>query len=402
MAKLTDTRCRTLKAPGEYCDSGCTGLILRVTPALTKSWMFRAVIGGKRRKLGLGAYPAVSLQEARKRAEVNREQIASGLDPMAEKRKAEAMAAIPTFAEASAKAVDVRFSDWQSNAHAIEWMGSLQRHAFPKLGTMTVDTIQASDVLSALLPIWDEIPVTAAHVRNRISAVMAWSVSHGFRDINPCLNLAGALPTQKRAPVHHRALDHADMPDAMAAIDGCSAMLPARLALQFAILTAARSGEARAATWAEIDMEAAIWSIPGERMKSGIAHSVPLSPAALDVLREAMPLRNESGLCFPSARTGKVMAAIALQGVLKAAGLHDRATIHGMRACFRTWGEEATHTSIAVMEEALAHCRGSKTERAYARSDLLAKRRTLMDQWATFCTAPAEAKVIPFPIAATG
>ena len=140
MAKLTDTRCRTLKAPGEYCDSGCTGLILRVTPALTKNWMFRAVIGGKRRKLGLGAYPAVSLQEARKRAEVNREQIASGLDPMAEKRKAEAMAAIPTFAEASAKAVDVRFSDWQSNAHAVEWMGSLQRHAFPKLGTMTVDT----------------------------------------------------------------------------------------------------------------------------------------------------------------------------------------------------------------------------------------------------------------------
>ena len=400
MAKLTDTRCRTLKAPGEYCDSGCTGLILRVTPALTKNWMFRAVIGGKRRKLGLGAYPAVSLQEARKRAEVNREQIASGLDPMAEKRKAEAMAAIPTFAEASAKAVDVRFSDWQSNAHAVEWMGSLQRHAFPKLGTMTVDTIQASDVLSALLPIWDEIPVTAAHVRNRISAVMAWSVSHGFRDINPCLNLAGALPTQKRAPVHHRALDHADMPDAMAAIDGCNSMLPARLATMFLILTATRSGETRGATWAEIDTEAAVWNIPGERMKTGQPHRVPLSPAALDILERAKPLQNETGLIFPSSRNGRTMSAIALQGTMKSAGLHDRATVHGFRSSFRVWAELSNTASHAAKEMSLAHAIDSVVERAYQRSDLLDQRKPLMTAWATFCTTPAEANILPF--AATG
>ena len=192
------------------------------------------------------------------------------------------------------------------------------------------------------------------------------------------------------------------MPDAMAAIDGCNSMLPARLALQFAIPTAARSGEARAATWAEIDTEAAIWSIPGSRMKSGVEHRVPLSPAALDVLELAKPLQNETGLIFPSAKTGRTITAIALQNVMKAAGLHDRATVHGWRSTFRTWAGETTSTPYDVMEMALAHAVGSDVERSYARSDLLAKRRTLMDQWATFCTAPAEAKVIPFPIAATG
>ena len=253
-------------------------------------------------------------------------------------------------------------------------------------------------MLGILAPIWTAKPETARRVRQRIRTVAqvgAWRMSYVEAQCRPATCIDGALPAMRRFKAHHRALPYAEIPAALETIDASPAGLAARACMRFLILTAARSGEARGALWDEVDMDAATWTIPGERMKGGRQHVVPLSVAALAVLHEAAALRDDSGLIFPSPRKrGRPLSDMGLTKCLRDCGLADRATVHGMRSAFRDWASERTNAPHAVMERALAHAVADAVEAAYSRSNLLERRRALMAEWGSFVTGTAGAEVI--------
>ena len=249
-------------------------------------------------------------------------------------------------------------------------------------------------MLGVLTPIWGgrpetAIPETARRVRQRIRTVMRWAMAHGFIESNPAGEaIDGALPPMPKLKAHLRALPYEEVAQALEVVDASQASLAAKFCLRFGVLTAARSGEARGALWDEVDLERTLWTVPAGRMKGGLEHRVPLSDAALAVLREAAKLRDGSGLIFPSPmRPGQPLSDMTLTKVLRATGLAERATVHGFRSSFRDWAAECTSAPHAVMELSLAHRVGSAVEQAYARSDLLDQRRTLMNAWADFVTA---------------
>ena len=260
------------------------------------------------------------------------------------------------------------------------------RHTLPVIGDVKVDQIRRSDVLAVLEPIWTVKPETARRVRQRIRTILRWCEAHDHCAGNVAGEaLNGALPAMPRLKSHHRALPYREVTEALETVDASDASLAAKLCLRFLVLTAARSGEARGATWDEIDEEAEEWRIPAGRMKGGVEHRVPLSCAASTVLEQADLLRDGSGLIFPSpARPGLPMSDMTLTKVLRTTGLAGRATVHGFRSTFRDWAAECTNSPHAVMELSLAHAVGSSVEQAYARSDLIAKRRALMDEWGGF------------------
>ena len=382
MAGLTAAKVRAIKKPGMHGDGN--GLYLRVTGSGSRSWMQRIVIRGRRRDLGLGSYPAIGLAEARALALANKALVTAGRDPLAERHRAN----VPTFREAATKVYEANLPRWRNGKHTVNWWGSLERHAFPVIGDVKVDQIRRSDVLAVLEPIWAVRPETARRVRQRIRTILRWCEAHDYCAGNAAGEaLDGALPPMPRLKAHHRALPYREVTQALETVDGSDASLAAKLCLRFLVLTAARSGEARGTTWDEIDEAAREWRIPAGRMKSGIQHRVPLSNAGLTVLEQASPLRDDSGLVFPSpVRPGHPMSDMTLTKVLRATGLAARATVHGFRSTFRDWAAECTNAPHAVMELSLAHAVGSSVEQAYARSDLIAKRRELMDQWAAFVT----------------
>ena len=261
---------------------------------------------------------------------------------------------------------------------------------------MKVDAITRMDVLEVLTPVWTSKPETARRVRQRIRTVMQWALAHGYIEHNPAGEVIdGALPAMPKVKGHLRALPYPEVPTALAAIDESPASLAARACFRFLVLTAVRSSTARGALWTEIQPGAREWHIPGSRMKSGAPHRVPLSDAALAVLDTVRPLRGDSDLVFPSPRrTGKPMSDMTLTKLLRDNGLADRSTVHGFRSAFRDWAAERTNAPHAVMELSLGHTVGSAVEQAYARSDLIEKRRALMANWARFATSgPAE--VVP-------
>ena len=268
----------------------------------------------------------------------------------------------------------------------MNWWGSLELHAFPIIGDVKVDRIRRSDVLAVLEPIWAVRPETARRVRQRIRTVLRWCEAHDYCAGNAAGEaLNGALPPMPRLKAHHRALPHCEVAEALEIVDASDASMAAKLCFRFLVLTAARSGEARGAVWDEIDENAREWRIPAGRMKGGVQHRVPLSSQALAVLEQASQLRDDSGLVFPSpVKPGHPMSDMTLTKVLRATGLAERATVHGFRSTFRDWAAECTNAPHAVMELSLAHAVGSSVEQAYARSDLIAKRRELMVQWARF------------------
>ena len=382
MAGLTAAKVKAIKKPGMHGDGN--GLYLRVTGSGSRSWMQRIVIRGRRRDLGLGSYPAIGLAEARALALANKALVTAGRDPLAERHRAN----VPTFREAATKVYEANLPRWRNGKHTVNWWGSLERHAFPVIGDVKVDQIRRSDVLAVLEPIWAVRPETARRVRQRIRTILRWCEAHDYCAGNAAGEaLDGALPPMPRLKSHHRALPYREVTQALETVDGSDASLAAKLCLRFLVLTAARSGEARGTTWDEIDEAAREWRIPAGRMKSGIQHRVPLSNAGLTVLEQASPLRDDSGLVFPSpVRPGHPMSDMTLTKVLRATGLAARATVHGFRSTFRDWAAECTNAPHAVMELSLAHAVGSSVEQAYARSDLIAKRRELMDQWAAFVT----------------
>ena len=380
MARLTAARIRTLKTRGKHGDGD--GLHLKISETGVGSWILRVVIASKRRDIGLGRYPDIGLAQAREVAAKHRSLIAAGADPIVEKRKA----AVPSFRAAAERTFEANKPRWRNGKHTATWWQSLERHAFPILGDMPVDQIGREDLLRVLSPIWGERMETARRVRQRIRSILKWAMAHGYVDHNVAgETIDGALPPMPKIKNHLRALPYAEVGELIEAVQQSQASLAAKWCLEFLILTAARSGEARGARWSEIDLDAATWTIPAERMKAHAEHRVPLSSRALAILREARMIDDGSGLVFPSpTRPGKPMSDMTLTTLLRRLKVADRATVHGFRSAFRDWAAECTHAPHAVMELSLAHAVGNAVEAAYARSDLFDRRRALMDQWAAY------------------
>ena len=380
--KLSAARARTLKTPGRYADGGT--LYLNVSPGGSKQWVQRLAIRGKRHDIGLGGYPLVSLAEAREAAFLNRKLARAGGDPLAEKRKAKQRDSMLTFGEAAEMTYKALRPRWRNAKVAANWMQQLERHAFTLIGNTPVDRIGREDVLAVLTPIWSTKPETARRVRRCIRATLTWCQAHGMVQFNAAgETIDGALPRMPAVKAHLRALPYREIPAALNTLEASNSSLAAKLTLRFIILTAARPGEARGATWDEIDLEERVWRIPGERMKAGAEHRVPLNDPASDLLNQARPLEDGSGLVFPSpVRRRRPMSPQALTRVMGAIGLAERATVHGFRSSFRDWCAE-TGKPREIAEAALAHKVGG-VEGAYFRSDLFQRRRRLMDEWAAY------------------
>ena len=386
MPQLTASKVKAVAEPGRYGDGA--GLYLYVAPSGSKSWVQRIVVNGRRRDIGLGGYPTVGLAEARIQAAGNRVVVSEGRDPVAEKRRPPK----PTFKEAAHQVHQANLPRWRNAKHAAAWIRTLERFAFPAFGNMPVDQVTPADVLAVLTPIWGTLPETARRVRQRIRTVMRWAMAHGFVEYNVAGEaIEGALPPMPRIKDNLRVLPYRDVSEALRIVEESRSSAAARLCLEFTVLTAARSGEARGARWSEIDLDRALWTVPAARMKGGFQHRVPLSSAALNVLTGAMEIRDGSDLVFPSPRrSGQPLSDMTLTKVLRDTGLAHLATVHGFRSTFRTWASENTSASHAVMELSLAHRVGSAVEQAYARSDLLEQRRELMEAWGEFAFAKGE------------
>ena len=384
MGTLTVAKLKALSTPGLHGDGGT--LYLHVAPRGSKSWIQRLTVNGTRRDIGLGGWPLVTLAEARDLAFENRRLARRGGDPLADKRRTKA----PTFREAAANR-----ARWRNNKTTANWLQGMAKRVLPVLGDMPVNSIGREDVLRILTPIWTSRPEIARKLRSRIRATLAWAQAHGHVEHNAAgEGIDGALPAMPAVKAHFRAMPYGEVGAALEVIEASRASMAAKASLGFLVLTACRSGEARGATWSEIDLEAREWRIPASRMKGGAEHRVPLSDAAVAALESVQPLRDRHDLVFPSpSRPGKALSDMTLTKVLRDTGLADRATVHGFRTAFRTWAAEKTNADHAVMELCLAHHVGTAVERAYARSDLFDKRRRLMGQWGAYL-AGGSAKVV--------
>ena len=389
---LTALEVNRLSAAGLHAVGGVPGLCLRIAspPSAGRSWMLRILIAGARREIGLGGYPRVSLAQARESARLKRELVSDGVDPILVKRAAESARRAATtrkitFGEAADRYIAMQEPGWRNVKHAWQWRNSLDKYVIPKIGRMDVGDIGIAQVLSVLEPIWLTTTETASRVRGRIELILAWADKRAERErLNPARwrgHLATQLPRPSKVarPKHHKALSLEEMPLFITRLRDQDSV--AAQALEFAILTAARSGEVRHATWSEIDLAAKVWTIAPERMKSGRQHRVPLSEAVLALLRSIR--RVEGGeVVFQSPRYGPLNDS-ALLGVCRRVGAD--CVPHGFRSTFRDWCAEHTNVSREVAEMALAHAVGNEVEAAYRRGDLFEKRRALMDEWATFC-----------------
>ena len=380
---LSATFVKTVTVPGRYGDGrGGHGLSLLVKPTstgrLSKTWSQRLRIAGRPCNIGLGGYPVVTLGEARKAALENRRAVARGRDPRT--------GGLPTFAAAVDRVIAIHAASWRDGGRSEkQWRASLRDYAMPRLGRMPVDTITTADVLAVLVPVWSAKPETARRVRQRIGAVMRWAVAEGYRDDNPAGEAIGAaLPKNGGRQAHRQALPYPEVGSTISKVRASQAWPATKLALEFLTLTACRSGEVRGARWEEIDADSATWTVPASRMKAGLAHRVPLSERALEILDAARELSDGSGLVFPSVR-GLQLSDSTLSKLLRDLGVP--AVPHGMRSSFRDWAAECTDAPREVCELALAHVNSDRVEAAYRRSDLFERRRTLMEDWAAYVMA---------------
>ena len=381
---LTAATVRSLNDAGFYADGN--GLYLKVDPSGTKRWIQRLVIQGKRRDVGLGSASIVPLAKARAAALANRELARDGGDPLAARKQ---LNTILTFEAASQRVHNLHLPTWRNAKHGQQWINTLREYVFPHFGTKRLDAINSADVLSALTPIWNSHPETARRVKQRIGTVLKWAIAQGWRTDNPAEAISKALPKHDRSKVkHQKALPYGEVASALEKVRNSDASLSSKLALEFAVLTATRSGETRGATWHEIDMDAAEWTIPGERMKAKKVHRVPLSPRCLEILKQAKSLKSAtSEYVFPGMVDGKPLSDMTLSKLLKELGI--AAVPHGFRSSFRDWASEQTNFPNQVCEFALAHVIKDKAEAAYARSDLFEKRRKLMAIWAQYLAQTA-------------
>ena len=363
--------------PGRHADGN--GLYLFVQPGGTRSWIQRLLVRGRRRELGLGSLALVPLAEAREKALVNRKLARQGGDPLAEKRRSQG---IPTFAEAATRALEQKQAGWRNRKHAREWMSSLRRFAFPRIGKMLVSEVTSADVLEILSPIWHRKAQTARRVRQRLRAVLEWAVAMEFRMDNPCDRIGPVLGPQQDVTEHMQALPHREVAAVIRTVRASAALPAARLAFEFLVLTAARWGEVRWAEWEEIDRDGRVWTVPASRAKTNRRHRVPLCGRALEILEAAQALGEEAGPLVFTHGGGKPLHDSQLRRLLRELGI--AAVPHGFRSTFRDWAGEETDHPREVIEAALAHVVRNRVEAAYARSDLFERRRILMDDWARY------------------
>lgn len=379
MGKLTALKIRSLTEPGRYSDGD--GLFLEINGKGAASWILRVQNNGKRQDIGLGSSKAVSLKEAREAAFATRQKIAQGIDPVAERKQERQV--IPTFRRAAEMVHEEHEKAWKNGKHQNQWIATLKTYAFPKMGDRLVSEIEGPLIRDVLAPIWLAKPETARRVRQRIGTVLDWSYARGFRTTEaPMRSLSKGLPRQPKKDNHFAALPYASVPDFMEKLGARESI--GRVALEALILTAARSGEIRGATWSELDLEAALWTIPAERMKMGRVHVVPLAPQAVAVFERAKKFKaGASDLVFPGQNVKKPLSDMTLLKILRDMNL--AVTVHGFRSAFRDWVAEQTDYSGEIAEAALAHTVSNKVEAAYRRTDFLDKRRLLMRDWAVFC-----------------
>lgn len=387
--KLSAMAVQKAKTAGYYGDGG--GLWLQISKLGGKSWVFRFTLHGKSREMGLGPVHTVLLADARAKALEHRKQIAEGLDPI-EVRKAEQARAkleavkMKTFAECATAYIEAKRGGWKNEKHVKQWTATLETYAFPIIGALPVAGVDTGLVLRVLEPLWHTKTETASRVRGRIESVLDWATFRGYRQgENPARwkgHLDNELPARAKvqAVEHYAALPYAEIGAFMADLQQREGISPR--ALEFSILTAARSGEVRGALWAEIDLKAKTWTIPKERMKMDKEHRVPLSNEAVELLK-AMPRIEGSEYVFTAPRGGQ-MSDMALTAVLRRMKRGDL-TQHGFRSSFRDWAGETTAYPREVIEHALAHQLKDKSEAAYQRGDLLVKRARLMADWARHC-----------------
>ncbi|MBS4038917.1 MAG: integrase arm-type DNA-binding domain-containing protein [Hydrogenophaga sp.] len=389
-----------LTAPGLHAVGGVSGLYLKVAPTGARTWVLRATVGDKRRDMGLGGFPSVTLAGAREKAREARLLIEKGTDPILAKQQARStliaeQAKHKTFDEAFTAFMDAKGDEWRNAKHRQQWSNTLAAYASPVMGNVLVSDVTQAHVEQVLRPIWRDKTETATRVRQRIEKVLDFARASGWRTGDNPATWKGRLselfpkPSKIKTVVHQRALAPREMHDFMIALRKASGT--AARALEFAILTAARSGEVRGATWEEIDLEGGFWTVPGERMKAGRPHRVPLSADALKLLK-ALARIKDNNLLFPAPRGG-LLSDMTLTAVLRR--MEVDAVPHGMRASFKTWAGDHTEFPRELVEVALSHTVGDAVEQAYARSDMVERRRVLMNAWAKFLdTSQTTAKVV--------
>jgi integrase len=393
IGKLTAVKADKVKAPGYYGDGG--GLFLQVSRYRTKSWVFRFKVHGRLREMGLGSLDTYGLAEARERARGCRKLRDEGKDPIEERNAARLQAKLEaakamTFEQCAERYIAAHRAGWRNGKHRDQWASTLATYVNPLFGALPVRAIDTALVMRAVEPIWNEKPETASRVRGRIESILDWAAARGFRQgENPARwrgHLDKLLPkkTKVRRVEHHTALPYREIGtfiDDLRRQEGVGAR-----ALEFAMLTAARTGEAIGARWDEFDLADRLWTIPAERMKAGKEHRVPLSEAVVAILEDLQKVRH-GDFVFPGGRAGRPISNMAMAMTLRRMA-RGELTVHGFRSTFRDWASERTGFPREVAEMALAHTVTDAVERAYRRGDLFTKRRQLMDAWAKFCTAP--------------
>lgn len=400
--KLSAVAVNRAGRPGLYGDGA--GLWLQVGPTGGKSWLFRFMLRGRAREMGLGPLHTVSLAQARERARNARALLLDGTDPIEARKQSKAQVRLEearriSFQDAATEYLKAHRTGWKNAKHAEQWENSLQAYAFPVFGSFSVAAIDTTLVLKCLEPIWRDRTETASRVRGRIESVLDWSAVRGYRHgENPARwrgHLDKLLPARAKVQKveHHAALPYRDLPAFMAELR--SQVGTSARALEFTILTGCRTGEVLNAQWREFDMDRGLWTIPADRMKAGREHRVPLSARAVEILREVEG--RDSTYVFESARQDKPLSGMAMLMVLRRMDRADL-TVHGFRSTLRDWAAEATSYPNEVAEMALAHTISNKVEAAYRRGDLFEKRVRFMADWAVYCAAPPvpdSPKVIP-------
>lgn len=375
---------------GHHAVGGVAGLYLYVVESGARSWVLRTMVGNKRRHMGLGGFPEVTLAKAKEKARAAKEQIDQGIDPIVQRLaiasslKAQ-QATQKTFKQAALAYIEAHGEGWKNPKHRAQWSATLETYAYPHLGDLLVQDVGQDHVLKVLEPIWKTKTETATRLRGRIESVLDWATVRKYRTGDNPARWKGHLDKLLPAPgkiqkvEHHRALPVAKMVEFMNALRRREGL--AARALEFAILCASRSGEVRGARWDEFDLDASVWTIPAERMKAGKEHRVPLSSFALAILKK-LPKKADVDLVF-STESGKALSDMALTSVLRR--MEVDAVPHGFRSTFRDWAGELTNHPRDIAEQALAHVLDNKVEAAYRRGDALDKRRKMMQDWAEFC-----------------
>ena len=385
--KLSAVRVKTLKSPGKYEDGG--GLRLIVGPNVTKRWVVRVTVAGKRLERGLGTYPDISLDAARDAAAKARKAAEVNLDIKAEERR-EALAAM-TFREMFKITLAQREKQLSNAKHLKQWTSTMEAYVFPAIGSTPVGDVTTAQVLKVLSPIWFSKPETARRILQRMEAVFKSAIVRGARRAaSPCIGVAEELGTKHRVVRHHASMPWQEVPQFIVLLrnSGPRRFQVTSLALEFLILTATRSGETRGTQWDEFDLDGATWVIPSERMKAREEHRIPLSKRCLEILSEVRATSPRSQLVFPS-KGGVPLSDMTLTKLLRDEGL--KATPHGFRSSFKVWASESAKVPHEVSEAALAHSLGSKVVAAYLRTDFLEERRPLMQAWSDYCLGACRA-----------